>query len=224
MFKRPVRDLAASPKVWMNASTLFALYIAFKMVIMPWIMHELEVDRAASEQKIKQQKENLQDLRDAQAVERGGTATNRLEQENLAFKPELTRNARDGDAEAQFHLGLKHAKGEGVPQDTVEAVNWYRKAAKQGHGKARNALIRMAIDRDDADMQYYLGEMYARGYGVPEDPVEAFAWYNLALDHDHMNALDCIVDLRLDMPHEEISQGEERAAQILKLIKRRQPK
>ncbi|MCH8098520.1 MAG: sel1 repeat family protein [Proteobacteria bacterium] len=38
--------------------------------------------------------------------------------------------AEQGDAEAQFNLGLMYYKGRGVPQDYAEAVKWYRLAAE----------------------------------------------------------------------------------------------
>ena len=40
--------------------------------------------------------------------------------------------AEQGDAYAQYNLGLMYRKGEGVPQDDAEAVRWYRLAAEQG--------------------------------------------------------------------------------------------
>ena len=48
--------------------------------------------------------------------------------------------AERGDADAQYNLGLCYAKGNGVKADMVEAVNWYRKAARQGHQDAKKAL------------------------------------------------------------------------------------
>jgi VWFA-related protein len=54
--------------------------------------------------------------------------------------------------------------GEGVPQDEVEAVRWYRLAAEQG----------------DARAQGNLGVMYGNGSGVPLDYVAAHMWSNLA--------------------------------------------
>ena len=60
-----------------------------------------------------------------------------------------------------------YATGEGVPQDGVEAVAWYRQAAEQGDAKA----------------QYNLGAIYRFGWGVPEDDVEAYKWFNLATDY-----------------------------------------
>ena len=45
----------------------------------------------------------------------------------------LCASAEAGAASAQYFLGLRYATGEGVPQDDVEAVSWYRKAAEHGH-------------------------------------------------------------------------------------------
>jgi hypothetical protein len=42
---------------------------------------------------------------------------------------ELLRTlAEQGGAEAQYHLGVKYANGEGVVQDYKQAMVWYRKA------------------------------------------------------------------------------------------------
>ena len=72
--------------------------------------------------------------------------------------------AGQGDATAQYNLGLKYANGEGVPQDYQEAVKWYRLAAEQG----------------DDSAQFYLSGMYYDGHGVPQDYVQAHKWINLA--------------------------------------------
>ena len=77
---------------------------------------------------------------------------------------ELRPLAEQGDAKAQFELGVMYATGLGVPQDYAEAVKWYRKAAEQGVAEA----------------QYILGFMYRKGRGVPQDYLRAYAWYDLA--------------------------------------------
>jgi uncharacterized protein len=74
---------------------------------------------------------------------------------------ELRALAEGGDAAAQFKLGAAYNSGDGVPQDRVQAVAWYRKAAEQGHPTA----------------QYSLGSMYASGRGVQKDLGQAAAWY-----------------------------------------------
>jgi uncharacterized protein len=74
------------------------------------------------------------------------------------------RAADQGDALAQFYLGVMYNEGRGVPQDYAEAAKWYRLAADQG----------------DAQAQYNLGLSYARGEGVTPDPIAAHMWLNLA--------------------------------------------
>jgi TPR repeat protein len=72
--------------------------------------------------------------------------------------------AEQGDASAQYNLGVMYENGRGVPQDYAAAVGWYRKAAEQGEAYA----------------QYNLGVMYDNGRGVPQDYVHAHKWFNLA--------------------------------------------
>ncbi len=80
--------------------------------------------------------------------------------------------AEQGDADAQFTLGVMYRQGEGVPQDPTEAVKWYRLAAEQG----------------DAGAQFNLGVMYEQGKGVPQDPTEAVKWYRLAAEQGYAGA------------------------------------
>ncbi len=108
--------------------------------------------------------------------------------------------AEQGDAGAQFILGLMYYKGQGVPQDHAEAVKWYRKAAEQGATEAQNSLgfmyykgrgvpqdhaeaakwFRKAAEQGHARAQSNLGLMYIQGIGVPQDYVQAYMWFNLA--------------------------------------------
>ena len=57
-----------------------------------------------------------------------------------------------------------YAGGDGVPKDTAQAVDWFRKAAESG----------------DKDGQFNLGRVYARGEGVTRDYVAAYMWASLA--------------------------------------------
>ena len=54
---------------------------------------------------------------------------------------EITKEcANQGDAGAQGSLGTYYYKGEGVAEDEQQAVYWIRKAAEQGHEKAKGVL------------------------------------------------------------------------------------
>ena len=48
--------------------------------------------------------------------------------------------AEQGHAAAQEKLGYAYNFGEGVPEDDVKAVYWYRKAAEQGDAAAQREL------------------------------------------------------------------------------------
>ncbi len=74
--------------------------------------------------------------------------------------------------EAQFQLGFRYGKGQGVPLDTSNALKWLRTAAEQGH----------------PDAQADLGVLYARGDGVPTDEVRAYMWFSLSADQGKQQA------------------------------------
>ena len=77
--------------------------------------------------------------------------------------------AEQGDAVAQYDLGMLYAEGRGVPQDETEAVRWLRLAADQGLARAQSNL----------------GVMYQNGRGVPQDETEAVRWFRLAADQGY---------------------------------------
>ena len=81
--------------------------------------------------------------------------------------------AEQGDATAQYNLGLMYARGQGVVKSDKEAVKWFQKAAEQGHATA----------------QYNLGLMYALGQGVVKsDKKAAFKWVRKAAEQGHAAA------------------------------------
>ncbi|MBK5281401.1 MAG: sel1 repeat family protein [Nitrospiraceae bacterium] len=108
--------------------------------------------------------------------------------------------AEQGDALAQYNLGVLYRKGRGMPQDDVQARQWYEKAAAQGQTKAQYNLgilyfngegvpkdyqqalrwFRLAADQGEALAQTKIAIMYDEGQGVPQNFVQAHKWYNLA--------------------------------------------
>lgn len=82
--------------------------------------------------------------------------------------------AEQGNAEAQFNLGIMYDKGRGVNQDDAEAVKWFRLAAEQGLAEAL----------------FVLGSMYETGHGVSQDYVRAHMWYNIAASLVHDFAIE----------------------------------
>ncbi|ARB98142.1 TPA: tetratricopeptide repeat protein [Neisseria gonorrhoeae] len=82
--------------------------------------------------------------------------------------------AEQGNAAAQFNLGVMYENGQGVRQDYVQAVQWYRKASEQG----------------DAQAQYNLGLMYYDGRGVRQDLALAQEWLGKACQNGDQNSCD----------------------------------
>jgi len=80
--------------------------------------------------------------------------------------------AEEGFSTAQVILALMYEKGKGVPQDSPEAVHWYKLAAAQGNAYA----------------QLSLGHVYSNGKGILPDYAEAVRWYKLAAEQGNKSA------------------------------------
>mgnify|MGYP006079232569 CR=1 FL=1 len=104
--------------------------------------------------------------------------------------------AKQGDAYAQFNLGLMYVFGNGVPENDAEAIKWYRKAADQGNAKAQSNL----------------GLMYAKGEGVPENFVHAYVWWSMAKTQGHEDAKFNLEILKPLMTKQQIAQAQSLAA------------
>jgi len=120
--------------------------------------------------------------------------------------------AAQGHIDAQFELGMLFARGDGVPQSYHRAAEWLRLAA--GLGRHREAQFRLgdmyfhgrgvphdysaalgwflkAAERGHPVAQHVVGVMYAEGWGVDVDNIEAYKWLTLALPaRDRVRAYD----------------------------------
>ena len=108
--------------------------------------------------------------------------------------------AEQGDAVAQFYLGVMYANGEGVLEDDKEAVKWFKLAAEQGYAKA----------------QYNLGLMYDNGEGVIQDNVYAHMWCNIAASNGSENAKKGKDILAKQMTPQDISKAQDLARECVK--------
>ena len=140
-------------------------------------------------------------------------------------------HAEQGDATAQYKLGVMYNYGWGVPEDEAEEVRWYRLAADQGNAAAQFNLgnmyakgagvlkdeaeagrwYRLAADQGDATAQSNLGVMHANGEGVLKDSVLAHMWLNIAGANGNEVARENRDNLERDMTRAEISRATELA-------------
>ena len=113
---------------------------------------------------------------------------------------ECLKAAEQGDASAQYNLGIMYDHGQGVPQDYAQAALCYRKAAEQGYAPAQSNLgaayyegqgvprdyaqaaawFHKAAVQGDATAQFNLGAAYLDGQGVPQDYAAATHWLDRA--------------------------------------------
>ena len=151
----------------------------------------------------------------------------RAQDAQTRFVEDVRAFAAAGDGAAQFLLGFMYAAGRGVPQDDVEAVAWYRKAAEQGLANAQFSLgemyregrsvpqddaeavawFRTAAEQDHADAQFSLGGIYREGRGVPQDDAEAVAWFRHAAAQGHARAqfnLGLLYDQGRGVPQDDV--------------------
>ena len=82
--------------------------------------------------------------------------------------------AEAGDAEAQMALAQRYRFGVGVALNPAKAVEWFQKAAEQGHVQG----------------QFSVGFMYQTGEnGIEKNLEKAAEWYRKAAENGHLNAL-----------------------------------
>lgn len=111
--------------------------------------------------------------------------------------------ANDGDASAQFNLGVMYANGLGVDRDMEIAMSWWGNAARQLHVRAAHNLalailagepvvngekaepdytailryLKIGADAGYANSEYTLGKLYAGGVGIEKDERRAAELY-----------------------------------------------
>lgn len=132
--------------------------------------------RAGQQQELIQQKiENQRLQNEILRRQLEAQETPRPPQPTAAPTPQYGRDsiaAEPGDAAGLTNLGMRYAKGDGVPKDSTKAVELFRKAASQGDVGAMNNL----------------GVMYAKGAGVEQSHTQAVWFYRLAAEKGHPQA------------------------------------
>jgi hypothetical protein len=109
--------------------------------------------------------------------------------------PELRKLADQGDADAQWLMGVRYHDGEGVPQDDAQAMQWFLRAAEQGNVAAQRAL----------------GAYYWRQRGDPEDLSKAYFWSAIAMAQGDEISKSRIEGLASQMTQAQVSAARQQA-------------
>ena len=89
-----------------------------------------------------------------------------------AIDGKLLEKAEQGNADAQFSVGVLYANGQGTLKDPKKAFEWFLKSAEQG----------------DASAQYNVGVRYAKGEGTLKNLKKAAFWIKKANAGGHENS------------------------------------
>lgn len=145
---------------------------------------------------------------------------------------------KEGDAEAQFHLGLILSNRGEEAQDQVDAAQWYLKAANLNHPLAQLNLglmyaagqgvakddgaaamwIGRAAEQGDAGAQFNLGSRCHRSSvnhlqtDAIESRIESYKWFQLAAGQGYNPARAACERVALAMSRNEVTEGDQRVA------------
>lgn len=128
-----------------------------------------------------------------------------------------TKAAELGNAEAMGDLGYRYWYGEnGAPEDRSKAMEWYIKAVELGDVETMECFYNsLETEKEQGEEEqnqkssvepfikaaeclgsvwamYFLGDMYLKGVGAPQNDSEAAVWYTKAADQGNGNAMFCL--------------------------------
>jgi uncharacterized protein len=128
-----------------------------------------------------------------------------------------------GDADAQYNLGQAYRLGRGVPVDPQMAESWYKRAADQGHQRARNAyglslfqngrreeaipLIEESAGHGFPQSQYVYATLLFNGDMVEKDWVRSYALMTRAAAGDVAAAKAGLAQLDQYIPLDQRQRG-----------------
>ena len=138
--------------------------------------------------------------------------------------------ASAGDADAQFNLGQAYKLGRGVKTDLNIALDWYRKAAAQGHLQAADScghllhyqqkipqalpFLIASSDRGEPRAQYLLATELFNGVHISKDWVRAYALMTRASSSGLASASRSLAQMDQYIPIEQRQAGIELAREI----------
>ncbi len=128
-----------------------------------------------------------------------------------------------GDADAQYNLGQAYRLGRGVPVDPQMAESWFKKAADQGHERARNAygltlfqngrrqeaipFVEESAGRGYPQSQYVFATLLFNGDMVEKDWVRSYALMTRAAAGDVAAAKAGLAQLDKYIPLDQRQRG-----------------
>ena len=111
------------------------------------------------------------------------------------YSKDLEKYAKEGDAQAQYEVGMDYFAGTEIAKNTETAAKWFNLAQAQGHKEAREKLLsyyskelEKVAKAGDAQAQYEVGMDYFAGTEIAKNTETAAKWFNLAQAQGHKEA------------------------------------
>ena len=192
------KPASTSPSRWLDLG-LLGLAIAVVMMVVGYLvgpMIEKRISPEASQRSLVKAAEAASTVsRQSAANQRSADRGSTNQGAQAKSLPDLRKLAAQGDADAQWQMGVRYHNGEGVPHDDVQAMQWFLRAAEQGHATA----------------QATLGAYYWAGRGVPQDLSKAYFWSALALAQGDENSKSRLEGLASQMTRAQVSAARQQA-------------
>ena len=148
---------------------------------------------------------------------------------------------RKHSAEAQYKIGSEYYLGGLVKRDLDAAAAWWRRAAENGHNKARHNMgvlyyhgegvvrdyaeaakwHRLAAEQGFLRSQHNLGMFYRAGEGVPRDNHMAYVWLSLAAERGYDKSIKFRKEAAGELSQKELSAAQSEAVQRRREIQAR---
>lgn len=146
----------------------------------------------------------------------------------------LLRAAKLGLGKAYGELSGRYRDGLGTDRDLIKAAQWYCRAAsadvpgyflteKMKKAEVVNpddpfsvalAAYLKATKQNDSDAMTRIGDMYVVGRDVPQNPVEAWAWFKLAAESGNPAAQGRLTQVESKMTPSQIESAKQRASDL----------
>jgi S1-C subfamily serine protease len=138
------------------------------------------------------------------------------------------KSAEQGNADADYYLGLMYQNGNGVKKDYIKAHNWYLKSAQKGRAYAQHNLAYLyanglgvskdsavaakwftrAANQDNKSSQIAIAIMYAGGIGVTKNEIEAYKWLLIAGRNEEKIIVKAVPHLERNLNSSQRAEGQ----------------
>ena len=149
---------------------------------------------------------------------------------------EWTPLAEQGNASAQYNLGVMYHKGQGVLKSDKTAVKWFSLSGEQGHAAAQYNLSIMynkgegvlkndktatkwnalAAENGNVEAQFFAGGRFEFGMGSLIDTKRAYMWYSIAAYNGSDDGLEYRDSIAKKMTPTQIDKAQDMSSRCLK--------